>query len=150
LVRCLGLVVEGGQGEGRTGEKASEGEGQGEGEDEGQDEGEGQGQGEGLGTGGVRARVRARFGQGSSERGAAVGKVPEWMAEAACRGEDGARFFEDEAAAVEFCRGRCGVAIACGAYALQHRIGYGVWGGMDAATRRALAAELELSRPRAG
>lgn len=61
-----------------------------------------------------------------------------WQDEARCVASDVAFFGEasrDVRAAKEVCRG-CPVRLACGDYALVHRIDHGVWGGMSGKERR--------------
>ncbi|MEU2058543.1 WhiB family transcriptional regulator [Streptomyces bungoensis] len=63
-----------------------------------------------------------------------------WEARAACRAGDPEELFVDGAAqnrAKAVCTG-CPVLTRCLAHALDHRIEYGVWGGMTERERRAL------------
>ena len=78
-----------------------------------------------------------------------VTEVWDWQLQAACRGMDGAVFFHPErerGAAKEgrderakaVCR-TCPVIASCRRYALEVQEPYGVWGGLTAAERAALA-----------
>ena len=63
-----------------------------------------------------------------------------WVSRAACRSGDPERLFvrgaaQREAAAI--CRG-CPVALECLADALDHRVEFGVWGGLTERERRAV------------
>ncbi|WP_407107172.1 WhiB family transcriptional regulator [Rhodococcus aetherivorans] len=63
-----------------------------------------------------------------------------WVSQARCRLGDPDRLFVRGAAqrtAVLICR-HCPVILPCGAEALDHRIEFGVWGGMTERQRRAL------------
>lgn len=66
---------------------------------------------------------------------------PAWMAEGACRGRPDVSFFpelgEETAPAKAVCAG-CPVREACLAFALDERIGHGVWGGLSTKQRRDL------------
>ncbi|GGY12305.1 WhiB family transcriptional regulator [Streptomyces minutiscleroticus] len=64
----------------------------------------------------------------------------DWNQKGACRTADPDELFVEGAAqrrAKEICTG-CPVRTECLAYALDHRIEYGVWGGMTERERRAL------------
>ncbi len=67
-----------------------------------------------------------------------------WRLDAACQGEPVATFFPDPSvpatAALAICR-TCPVRPQCLAYALDHHIAHGVWGGMSVRQRRALLRE---------
>ncbi|MDA8380329.1 MAG: WhiB family transcriptional regulator [Actinomycetota bacterium] len=71
-----------------------------------------------------------------------------WREKAACRGLGPAVFFpapsEPATEAYSICRG-CPVTAECLAYAFDHRITYGVWGGMSVRRRRALRRYREAS-----
>lgn len=85
--------------------------------------------------------------------------IPElgpWSAQAACLGNELRQFFYDEskgrienaeaeAEALAVCH-RCPVQTECLAYALEHRIMFGIWGGKTERQRRTI---IELAR-RAG
>jgi WhiB family redox-sensing transcriptional regulator len=63
-----------------------------------------------------------------------------WVARAACRGVDPERLFVQGAAqraATVICR-HCPVQMECLADALDHRVAFGVWGGLTERERRAL------------
>lgn len=63
-----------------------------------------------------------------------------WVARAACRGVDPERLFVRGAAqreATVICR-HCPVQMECLADALDHRVPFGVWGGLTERERRAL------------
>ena len=63
-----------------------------------------------------------------------------WVARAACRSGDPERLFVRGAAqreAATICRG-CPVALECLADALDHRVEFGVWGGLTERERRAV------------
>ncbi|MFJ9565933.1 WhiB family transcriptional regulator [Streptomyces fuscichromogenes] len=69
-----------------------------------------------------------------------AGDDQEWGARAACRSADPDELFVEGAAqnqAKAVCRG-CSVRTECLAHALDHRIEYGIWGGMTERERRAL------------
>jgi WhiB family redox-sensing transcriptional regulator len=77
---------------------------------------------------------------------------PEWMLAAACRTIDPPdvdRFFPTSggsvAAAREYCEG-CTVRAECGAYAIEHRVHHGVWGGMSERDRRRARVERSANR----
>jgi WhiB family redox-sensing transcriptional regulator len=56
----------------------------------------------------------------------------EWMRSARCRSADPEVFFPTDGVGVEFARAicaKCPVRRACLEFALDHRIGHGVWGG---------------------
>lgn len=87
--------------------------------------------------------------------GAVLGTEP-WMQFAACRGMDPELFHPPtsarpaeriaiETAAKAVCAD-CPAVQGCLRYALEHRLQFGVWGGMDAEQRRSLA--VEAARPR--
>ena len=63
-----------------------------------------------------------------------------WRLDAACYGEPVATFFPEPSvpatAALAICR-RCPVTAECLAYALDHHIAHGVWGGRSVRQRRA-------------
>lgn len=65
--------------------------------------------------------------------------MPEWFAEARCRGIDLDLFFDPkyEDAAKELC-GICPMRERCLRYALKNRLDYGVWGGTTSAERLVL------------
>ncbi|QZS59294.1 WhiB family transcriptional regulator [Rhodococcus opacus] len=66
----------------------------------------------------------------------------DWITRARCREGDPDRLFVTGAAqrkAAALCR-HCPVLMECGAYALDNRIEFGVWGGMTERQRRALLA----------
>ena len=62
-----------------------------------------------------------------------------WMDDGACVGSDPDLWFpveQDQAdEAVRVCRG-CPVRAQCGAYAVDNRIRYGIWGGLTESQRR--------------
>lgn len=63
-----------------------------------------------------------------------------WVAQALCRSADPDQLFVRGAAqrkAAVICR-HCPVIAECGAYALDNRVEFGVWGGMTERQRRAL------------
>jgi len=71
--------------------------------------------------------------------GAAEARAP-WVAQAKCRGVDPERLFARGAAqraATVICR-YCPVRRECLADALDHRVAFGVWGGLTERERRAL------------
>ncbi|GGM22990.1 transcriptional regulator WhiB [Streptomyces fumigatiscleroticus] len=64
----------------------------------------------------------------------------DWVAQGLCRAQPERMFAEEGAALKEakaVCAG-CPVRIECLAYALDHRVGHGVWGAMTQRERRAL------------
>jgi WhiB family redox-sensing transcriptional regulator len=71
-----------------------------------------------------------------------------WMRDAACRDAGADRFFPRDGAGViraqRICRG-CLVRSECGSFALTHRIGHGVWGGLSERARRELLHERDAS-----
>ena len=64
--------------------------------------------------------------------------APHWMADALCAQVDTETFFpeqgESNRIAKKICR-RCDVQAECLAYAVKHRMPYGVWGGKSARER---------------
>lgn len=82
-----------------------------------------------------------------------------WQERAACRGMKSSVFFsppgergrerkEREERARRIC-GRCEVAEACAAMALDHKERFGVWGGLSAEERRAILGTAGGPAPRA-
>ena len=75
---------------------------------------------------------------------------PRWMRNAACRGEGFDTWFptdetgEEAAAARRVCAG-CSVRAECLDYALVGRIRHGLWGGLSARERSALARRRRVS-----
>lgn len=68
------------------------------------------------------------------------GDAAPWMRQAACRNVDPDRLFVRGAAqraATAICR-RCPVQLQCLADALDHRVPFGVWGGLTERERRAV------------
>lgn len=80
-----------------------------------------------------------------------VGPMGDWADQAACRGSDLATFFPPAGdrrtylAAVAICQG-CPVRLACLDYAVENRIQFGVWGGLNVDRRRKVAGNVR--RPR--
>lgn len=74
------------------------------------------------------------------------GWAMEWSARAACQDAEPDVFFPiggsgalvDEVTAAKQVCARCTVVEACLRYALDNRVVYGVWGGLDESERRAL------------
>ncbi|MFC0446824.1 WhiB family transcriptional regulator [Rhodococcus jostii] len=67
----------------------------------------------------------------------------DWITRARCREGDPDRLFVQGAAqrkAAALCR-HCPVLTECGAYALDNRVEFGIWGGMTERQRRALLRE---------
>ena len=71
-----------------------------------------------------------------------------WREKAACRGKPTAVFFPDPSEpateAYRLCR-ECPVTAECLAYALDHHIAHGVWGGRSVRQRRAMRRYREAS-----
>lgn len=74
-----------------------------------------------------------------------------WMLDALCAESDPEMFFVDKGGnprpAIEICR-RCPVRVACLEFALEHHMGYGVWGGMTAHARRDLKRAMPVGAAR--
>jgi WhiB family transcriptional regulator, redox-sensing transcriptional regulator len=81
-----------------------------------------------------------------------VGPIGDWADQAACRDADLATFFPPVGdrrtylAAVAICAD-CPVRRACLDYAIENRIGFGVWGGLNVDRRRRLAGHTRRRRP---
>jgi len=80
-----------------------------------------------------------------------------WLEAAACQDCDPDLFFPDGRAgpalrqvedAKEICRA-CPVQVPCLAWALEHGVGFGVWGGTTEAERRALRRPAQRNEPSA-
>lgn len=77
---------------------------------------------------------------------AAAVRSPEWSGDAACRHEDPELFFPEGTAGParsQVVRARqvcepCPVRMQCLAFALEHSLGYGVWGGTTPEERRSI------------
>lgn len=91
---------------------------------------------------------RSKAGTSTAASGGVIAPIPRgvgedrnaWVSQARCAFIDPDRLFVRGAAqktAAKFCRG-CPVIIECAADALDHRVEYGVWGGMTERRRRAL------------
>lgn len=85
-------------------------------------------------------------------RGPTINEPLAWQRRAACTrpGVDPERFFPDKggstAAAKWICRRVCPVREACLAYALEHRIEDGIWGGLSPLEREPLLPKVVKSR----
>jgi WhiB family redox-sensing transcriptional regulator len=69
----------------------------------------------------------------------AIGDVPEWQLDAACRGLDTDMFFPERGEPVEQARNvcrSCTVANACATFSLANGEKWGLWGAMSEADRR--------------
>jgi WhiB family redox-sensing transcriptional regulator len=87
----------------------------------------------------VDGGVQVMPGRQECGRGTEAVREP-WVARAACRGVDPERLFvqgAEQRAATVICR-HCPVQVECLADALDHRVGFGVWGGLTERERRAL------------
>jgi WhiB family transcriptional regulator, redox-sensing transcriptional regulator len=77
-----------------------------------------------------------------------VDEAMDWTARARCRNDDPERFFVRGAAnarpAIRICQ-RCPVKDDCLAYALEHEIDFGVWGGLTERQRRAYLRRTALA-----
>ena len=76
---------------------------------------------------------------------------PEWMHDALCREYPNVTWFPSSVLLIDYDEpksicSRCLVRSECLAFAVEHKIDYGVWGGMTAPDRRHAFAE-ELGRP---
>lgn len=69
-----------------------------------------------------------------------MGVSMDWVEQARCRGLEAERFFVRGAVqakqAIRVCD-RCEVKAECLAYALEHEVDFGVWGGLTERQRRA-------------
>lgn len=74
--------------------------------------------------------------------------VPGWEQRARCTPDLASSFFGETAADTEFAKGICAacpVIRSCGEFALAHRIGHGVWGGMAPKDRRKIIKLRQLA-----
>lgn len=98
----------------------------------------------GTAMGGARVSSAPVSGVGEPDGAAEAGRErTEWVSRAGCRSGDPERLFVRGAAqreAASICRG-CPVQLECLADALDHRVEFGVWGGLTERERRALLRE---------
>lgn len=80
-----------------------------------------------------------------------IGPIGDWADQAACRDSDLATFFPPAGdrrtyqTAIAICED-CPVRLACLNYAVENRIQYGVWGGLNVDRRRLVAGKVRRTR----